>query len=313
MTIPSLTLRSRFTIRATGVVLVAGAALLWGTVGVTVRSIAAVAVTNALVLGFLRLAVAGPTLLAAHIAASRRSPFCIARRDWPLVLLLGAAMAAYQVTEFAALPRLGVTRTILLAICTAPVFIALFAALALRERLSRGAVLPMLLALCGTALLVGAGGTEAGSLPPVGVVLALAAAAMYALVATASRALAPRYPAMQTVAVAFTVGAVLLAPFAFAFARGGQAFALGERGWALIAVLGLVPTALAYLLFLRGLRTVPATTAGLLSLLEPLGATVLAAVLFGERLSPLALVGAVILLLGLALFMIAGGAREIAE
>jgi len=308
MTTRPVSARSLFTVHATGIVLVATAALLWSTVGVTVRGITAVAATNALVIGFLRLAVAGPTLVAAHIASSHCSPFHIARRDWPAVLLLGAAMAAYQVTEFAALPRLGITRTILLAICTAPVFIALFAAIALHERLPRRAVLPMLLALCGTALLVGSGNTEAGGLPPVGVALALAAAAMYALVATASRALAPRYPAAQTVAVAFTVGAVLLAPFALT--SGIRAFALGTRGWVLIVVLGLVPTAFAYLLFLRGLRTVPATTAGMLSLLEPLGATFLAAALFGERLPLLALAGAIILLLGLALFVMTSGARE---
>jgi DME family drug/metabolite transporter len=60
--------------------------------------------------------------------------------------------------------------------------------------------------------------------------------------------------------------------------------------------LGLVPTALAYWLFLNGLRHTPATTASILTLAEPLTSTVLAALLFGERLAPLGLLGAALLL-----------------
>lgn len=299
------------TVRLAGTACVAGAALLWGTVGVLVRGIAEAAPgTNALAIGFVRLAVAGPVLLLAHLLAARTHPLRLARRDWPAALVFGGALAAYQAAEFAAIPRLGVTRTILLAICAAPAFIALFAALALRERTPLRALPPALLALVGVALLVGGGGGDATTAPAdaLGVALALAAAAMYALVVTASRALAPRYPAAQTMATATLVGAVALAPPALA--SGAGAFALGARGWLLAVALGLVPTVAGYLLFLRGLRAVTATTAGVLSLLEPLAAATLAAALFGERLAPVSLAGAGLLLGSLALFVAASGERD---
>ncbi len=283
------------------------AALLWGSVGVTVGIIGRVAATNALVIGFLRLAIAGPAITLIHLLTVRTNPVRFAPRDWRIVVTMGAAMAAYQVTEFAAIPRLGVTRTILLAICTAPVFIALFAALALRELPVPRTLPPMAITLVGTALLVSGGATGDSTAPLVGVVLGLAAAASYAAFTVAGRAIAGQYPPTQSTAVAFSLGAVALLPFAAG--TGAASFALGGQGWALIVLLGIVPTAFAYVLFLRGLRTVPAATAGFLSLLEPLGAAVLAMLLFGERLGVSGIVGAVLLLGGLAALLMGTGNR----
>lgn len=72
-------------------------------------------------------------------------------------------------------------------------------------------------------------------------------------------------------------------------------------GWGLLLYLGLTPTALAYGLFLTGVRQVGATVATLVTLLEPLTATLLAWLLLGERLAPLGLLGVVLLVTALAL------------
>lgn len=52
---------------------------------------------------------------------------------------------------------------------------------------------------------------------------------------------------------------------------------------------------MAYTLYFRGLRSAAASTGALLSLLEPLTGTVLAAVALGERLSATGIAGAVII------------------
>ena len=54
----------------------------------------------------------------------------------------------------------------------------------------------------------------------------------------------------------------------------------------LLAALAVVPTALAYTCYFRGLRATSAGTGSVLALLEPLTGTVLAALLLGERLGP---------------------------
>ena len=57
------------------------------------------------------------------------------------------------------------------------------------------------------------------------------------------------------------------------------------QGWLLIAYLGLVPSALAYWMFQMGLRTVSATAASIIGMLDPLVAALLAWVLFSETLA----------------------------
>jgi DME family drug/metabolite transporter len=53
-----------------------------------------------------------------------------------------------------------------------------------------------------------------------------------------------------------------------------------------------------------GLRRVPASTAGVTTLLEPLTATILGVALFGERLGAAGGVGAVLLLSALGLLIV---------
>ena len=71
-------------------------------------------------------------------------------------------------------------------------------------------------------------------------------------------------------------------------------------GVALAIYLGAVPTALAYVLFARGLRHLPAGEVATLALAEPLTAAALGALVLGERPGVLALVGVALVLAGLA-------------
>lgn len=90
----------------------------------------------------------------------------------------------------------------------------------------------------------------------------------------------------------FTGGALLLTPGG-AGHRGAPAGRPGGPG--VLVYLGVVPSALAYGLFLTRVRTVPAAVAAIvplpLPLPEPLTATVLATALLGERPAPAALAG----------------------
>jgi DME family drug/metabolite transporter len=78
-------------------------------------------------------------------------------------------------------------------------------------------------------------------------------------------------------------------------AAGGLGFQPGPAALGLLIALGTGPTAVAYTLYFRGLRTAAASTGALLSLLEPLTGTILAAVVLGDRLGLAGIAGAVIL------------------
>src|SRR6266704_2301287 len=93
----------------------------------------------------------------------------------------------------------------------------------------------------------------------------------------------------------------LTAP-ALATPGAGRQLALG---WPWLLYLGAVTTAGAYALYTAGLRHVPASAAGVASLLEPLTATLLGVILFGERLGVAGWAGAVLLLGALVLLVLA--------
>jgi DME family drug/metabolite transporter len=80
------------------------------------------------------------------------------------------------------------------------------------------------------------------------------------------------------------------------------------EGWLLLIYLGAVPSALGYVLFFRGMQVTSATVATLITLVEPLTATLLAWWLFKEQLGPFGFVGAG-LLIGSLLLLARRGAR----
>jgi DME family drug/metabolite transporter len=67
----------------------------------------------------------------------------------------------------------------------------------------------------------------------------------------------------------------------------------------LLLYIGLIPTAVAYTLFFRGMRGVKASTASKLTMIEPFTATILAWFIFDERLAASGIVGALLLLLAI--------------
>ena len=69
----------------------------------------------------------------------------------------------------------------------------------------------------------------------------------------------------------------------------------------LLLHLGLVPTALGYMLFFHGLRTTEAVVASIVNSLEPLTAALQAWLLFGEQFDASGVLGALLLLSAMTL------------
>lgn len=289
-----------------GLVLIAIAAVSWGTTGATMTLLSREAAVSPLLVGWSRLAIAAPVLVLAAAGVGRFGAPHPSRRPWPLLadlplcVALGLAMAAYQVCYFRAVTLVGVAPAALLAICSAPLLIAVLATLFLGERLTPLVRLSLGLAVAGTALLlVGPRGFgEIAGRFGVGALLALGAGVSYAVYAVAAKRLLARVTPLAVSAITFALAALLLAPAVLVEAAPGRAIA---TGWPLLLYLGLGPTAAAYALFAAGLDRVPATAAGIVALLEPLTATTLGLVVFGERLGPLGVVGALLLLAAIAL------------
>lgn len=275
---------------------VLGAAVLFGTTG-TAQELGPAA-TTPLGVGAVRLLVGGLVLLAVLPLLGSRTSAATALWRTPAGVAAGACTALYQVAFFAGVERAGVALGTLVTIGSGPVLAGLLARGLLGERPGRAWLAATALCVTGLALLtlLGADGEAATDLP--GVALALLAGLAYAAYTVlAKRLLDGGAGAAPVMAAAFGLGGMLLAPVLLLQPLGWLAT---PGGLALALYLGLVTTALAYVLFGRGLAVLPAGPVTTLVLAEPLVATALGTGLLGERLTPAGVAGAGLVLLGLA-------------
>jgi drug/metabolite transporter (DMT)-like permease len=173
-----------------------------------------------------------------------------------------------------------------------PVIVMLLAAVFLGEPLGRARVAALGVAVVGVFAVVDPLSAH-GSIDAAGVLFGLATAAIYATYILTGRALIGAVPAVvATAAIATTAGVVL----AVAGALGGQLRPLSASGYALAGSMAVVATAIPATLFLAGLARIGATRAAIISTLEPATTVVLAAVLLGESLGAVRLIGGAIVL-----------------
>ncbi len=281
-----------------GLLLVFFSAVLWGTVGIATQAIYRQSELTPFTVGFFRLAIAWPVVAALCWAMLGKGMFQVGRRHVLRMTLVGAMLALYQVCYFAAIGYVGVAVATLVTLCTAPVIVALVSVIFLQEALTRGTLLALACALSGTALLIGfpAEFTARTSLMH-GVALALGSATGYAIVAIAGRSLAGECHPVLSTTVSFGTGAIFLFPLAITSGISGSY--AGEI-WGLLLYVGVVPTAVAYVLFFFGMRYIKASAASILTMVEPLTATLLAWLLFDERLGATGALGAVLLVTAIA-------------
>jgi DME family drug/metabolite transporter len=208
----------------------------------------------------------------------------------------GLLSAQFQGCYFVSISLTSVSLATLIAIGGTPVIVTIVEQATGRRALGRAGAVTMAMALTGLGLLVGLPGgglSEAAVLAGAG--LALLAAAGFATVTLAGPSLMTGLDALTLNGFGFSLGGVVMLPLAAAFG-GGLGFRPDLAAAGLLAALAAGPTAAAYLLYFRGLRSAPASTAALLSLIEPLAAAALAALVLGDRLSVTGLAGAALLL-----------------
>jgi drug/metabolite transporter, DME family len=280
-----------------GFALVVLAALCWGTSGVSGRIVADRTDLGPLDIAWHRMAIGAVVLLAAHLLTRRRNT-PVPRPTRPVAVrlaLVATGLAAYQLAYFAAVAAAGVSVATLVALGLAPLLVAVGAALLGHGRPNRATLAALAAALTGLGLLVGlTAGASPGTAVLLGALLAVGSALGYAVVTVASGDVPAGVPVTL---VGFAGGALLLTPIALA-----TGLRLTAEPVALLTLLylGVVPSALAYALFFRGLRTVPGAVAAIVTLLEPVTATALATAFLGERLPLGALAGGLLVLAAVA-------------
>ena len=277
-----------------GFLLVLLAGTTWGTSGVTGSLIASRTHLGPLDIAWYRMTIGAVALFAGYLASRRRRPTVrpvLGRGVVVRLALVCAGLAAYQLAYFAAVAKAGVSISTLVALGLAPLLVAVGATVLGHGRPDGATVAALVAALTGLVLLVGiSAGADTGTSVLLGALLAVGSALGYAMVTLAGGGVPDGVPVTL---IGFAGGAALLTPVALVVGLHGTT---DPVALALLLYLGLVPSALAYSLFFTGLRSVPGPVVSIVTLMEPLTATALATAFLGERLSPGALGGGLLVL-----------------
>jgi drug/metabolite transporter (DMT)-like permease len=281
-----------------GVLAISAGAVFWGTTGSVVRYVHAATGLSAAAIGCYRLGIAAVVLIAVRPRAVLRGLRSASARP-TLLLVSGAGLGAYQALYFLGVQLAGVSVATLVSVGLAPVITTLGAAIGRRRRPAAGALVVLAGALAGLALIClprdGSGGP--GGQVALGLLASVGSGVGYGLTVLVNRRAAAGIDALTMTVATSAVGVVVLVPLAL---RAGRLLTTEPRAVAGLAYIGVLCTALAYGLFYAGLRTTASEVAVVLTLFEPLTATVLAAWLLSEPLSWPMILGAALMLISIA-------------
>ncbi|MCW2608538.1 MAG: rane protein [Frankiales bacterium] len=206
----------------------------------------------------------------------------------PLLLLGGVGYALQSLCYFSALERVSASLTALL-LYFYPALVVVLTAVLVRRAPGRTAVVCVVVATGGTALTVGP--LEGGQLT--GVLLGLAAAAVYAVYIVVSAQ-------VVTGTVHFATSAVVMAGAATTYdvlaVSTGAALPRSTAGWSALVAVALVGTVVAVAAFFAALERLGPADTSVVSTAEPVVSVLVAALVLGERLGPLQVVGGVLVL-----------------
>jgi DME family drug/metabolite transporter len=186
----------------------------------------------------------------------------------------------YQLTFFSAVHSTGIAIATVTALGASPTLSALVAFVLLGEKPKRSWYLGTSITVFGIILVGTAKGIDSFNVK--GVALAILAGFGFAVFnVVCRRSLARGAQDMWVTATTFGVAAVVSLPFLF---TEKLSWLLTSKGLLSVIWLGLVTTSIGYTLFMFGLKRIESSLAATVVLAEPATATVLAAVVIGERL-----------------------------
>jgi drug/metabolite transporter (DMT)-like permease len=184
----------------------------------------------------------------------------------------------------------------------APALMAVLAATVLRERIGRAGAAGV--GLCVAGLLVVNLWGHAGQAGPgylAGNLLVLGATVCEALLTILRKSSGGRVGSVTNTAVLIAMSAVMSLPMALLDLRGFRLSQVDLVGWLSVVYYGAVATNIAYILWGRGSLRISATMTGLATAALPVTALALSAIVLGERLGPVHLLGCAAVIAGIVI------------
>jgi len=250
-------------------------------------------------LTFLRSLLSTAGLLA--ILFLRRGAPRIERKDWPKFLWLG--LLGIPINQFFYLYGLSFSTAAngALLYATTPVFVLLLSKYFLGEKITLPKTLGILLAFAGVVVVIFERGIDFSSEFTFGNVMILIAVAAWGMFTIHGKQMVLKYGAVQTTAVAMTLGMVLFFPFGLLSAMKFPLTTLSFPHWSGIVYLGLGTSVFGYMLWYYALGRIEAGKAAVFANGQPIFATILALIFLDYQITVAFIVGGVMTLSGVLL------------
>lgn len=274
--------------------LVATGAILWGGIGLFIEALDAAGFTPLQIVA-LRV-VSATVMLLAYLLLRDPALLRIRLRDTFYFVGTGVlSISFFNWCYFTAIREVSLSVAVIL-LYTGPVFVVVLSRIFLGEPFTRRKTVALLLTLVGCALvvkLIPIGGPEVSWY---GVVVGLGSGFGYALYSIFGKGALARYKTITILFYTFLFASLAMLPLS-GLGSPGKLQQLGS-GDALLwtAGLGLFPTVIAYLCYTQGLARIEAGKASITAMLEPVTATLLGVLLFGEVLTPAQVAGMALVL-----------------
>ncbi len=220
----------------------------------------------------------------------------VSRRELPALAVFGGiGLAGVQLSYYLTIARINIAVALLVQ------YLGLVAVTAF-ERYHRRQQVPaqvwgaLAMVLAGSFFAVGAYQPSLFRVNLPGVMLGLVAAGFFAFYVLRASTLARRLDTWTMLLYGFGAGSLLWAVFD---AITGTALPADWRIWVVMGLVGLIGTLLAHGLFVMALRTIRPSSAGIVATAEPIFAGLIAFLILGDRLQPLQVFGAAVIVGGI--------------
>ncbi len=272
------------------------AMLIWGSLGLFVKNIA----LSSPELAFFRALLGCLFLCLVGLFSKKALSWMTITKMLPLLILSGAAISINWIFLFQAYKYTTVPIATL-SYYFAPVFIILISPLFFKERLTFLRLTCVIVAMLGLGLILLSGQMEqlADSQLTKGIGYGILAAAFYASVVVINKFL-HGLSGYETTLIQLTTAVAILGIYIM-LSGGFNLQEMTSTSWLLVIIVGIMHTGIAFLLFFSAIPALSSQTLALLSYVDPISAMIFAALFLHEGLTPLQLLGG-ILVLGAACF-----------
>jgi drug/metabolite transporter (DMT)-like permease len=273
--------------------MVTAAAAAWGASGIFITLIVVDSGMTATTLAFWR-DLGTFLLLLAICALFRRRDMRIPRVEWPRLALMGVALGFFHISLNLGVVLNGPAITTVQQ-SAMPVIVILTARLVWQEPFTVRKIGAILLMITGTALVSRVLSSDRTGVTPASVAAGFAVPVLYAAWSIFGKLLAGRHAPEILLTYAFGIAAVVLLPFQWLLPSSPTVSA-----WTILWFAGLIgiSSAFGFFAFTFGLKHLPAGVTSILVMSEILFVSVYAYIIFGDVMTRMELIGALLVILG---------------